>query len=74
MDISCQFECCVVCGVDIDSAPETEMVFEEREEWKQFSKQFKNTTMFLRAEEIERMYFQKDPAIWAVFYRASKIF
>jgi hypothetical protein len=69
--------CCVVCGVYIDSAPETKMIFEEREEWKQFRKQFKSTAspnMLFRAEEIERMYFQKEPALWAVFYRASKIF
>lgn len=61
--------CCIACGVGTSFSAERGPIFEEREEWKSLQ----GKLAIVRSEEIESMYFQKEPWLWTSFVRASQL-
>lgn len=65
--------CCIACRVNILFNGDPEIIFEEREEWKQLGLHHDPTAYaVVRSEDVEGMYFGKAPWLWTALYRASK--
>lgn len=61
--------CCIACGCGTNFSAELPLIYEEREEWKPL----KWESVVVKSEDIEGMYFQKEPWLWTSFARASEL-
>jgi hypothetical protein len=68
-------ECCVVCGAKLPHEMSANVMFNEREEWKQLKalapkNQRRLISVMVKTKDIESMYFHRHPWMLSHFYRA----
>lgn len=64
-----QAACCIACGIGLTFSGEMGIISEEREEWKSLGE---GDSAIVKSEDVEGMYFHKEPWLWTSFVRASQ--